>query len=321
MICPYCFKNRHFRIQKKKGSRVVYYCTRCKSEISKTYYESINIPLTNIGLVGYVNHGKTVFSHSMLYLLKSLSFYWENHFVEPLDDHSNYAINVGVPQLQSGKMFDSSISGYPRSIFLKLNNMPYFKNRFINIFDTGGRLFDNLEFMTKNGRYFANTQVVFFIISLPEKNMVGDWNIKIMKLLDRYINVVYSRYGIKISKQQNAAFIFTKADELIRLNGEVNLPENIQHQIKEGDISNYRELSNNTLSDIEINSGNIETWLRNKNCNSFINMAKNHFKNTNFSMVSSIPYTPKNGIRNGSISMIDPKRVLDPLIWALHVTS
>jgi len=321
MKCPYCFRINRFRIQKKKGSRIVYYCSLCKSEIPKVFLESPETPFTKIGMIGYSGHGKTVYNISMLYLLNSLHAYWNNFFFETLDDTSHIAMHSAVPDLKEGRMFMRTNAIFPRPTFLRLNNTPLLNTQFVSLFDTGGRLFDNLDMMTRKGRYLAHANVIFFFISLTEEDMLDNWNIKIMKLLDRYINVVYSRYGVKTKKKQNIAFILTKSDELIKLNGEYKLPENVIINYENGTIEKYRHFEKSTLENMKNSSDAIESWLRSNNCNSFINFAKNHFKNISFVMTSSIGSTPENGKLKEELNIQNPKCVLDPLLWAMHISN
>lgn len=69
MKCPYCFSE--FKNKKRvKGTRQVYYCNLCESEIHRAYVEFPKIPITRIGLVGYTGHGKTVYITSLFYMLQ-----------------------------------------------------------------------------------------------------------------------------------------------------------------------------------------------------------------------------------------------------------
>ncbi len=318
MKCPYCFRINRFRVQKKKGSRIVYYCSACRSEVPKDFIESEDIPHTTIGMIGYSGHGKTIYNLSMLYLLKALPECWPQFYFETLDDTSHGAMYFDVPNLEVGRMFMRTKAVYPRPLFLRLNHVPHFNTRFLRLFDTGGRLFENLDLMTKKGRYFAKVDVVFFFISLAEEDMLGSWNMKIMKLIDRYVNVVYSRYGVKTKKKQSIVFILTKADKLLKLNGEANLTNALKHYLSNGTIEQYKNIDNGKMEELKNNSEEVESWLRSNNCNGFINLAKNHFRNVRFTMISAIGNTPVNGKLEQELKVSDLKCVLDPLLLAMQ---
>lgn len=57
--------------------------------------------------------------------------------------------------------------------------------------------------------------------------MENKWNLKIMKLLYRYTHAIYSRYGLKTNRKQSIVFILSKADELMKLNGEQKVPKKL----------------------------------------------------------------------------------------------
>jgi hypothetical protein len=286
--------------------------------VPKDFIESEYIPHINIGMIGYSGHGKTIYNLSMLYLFKALPEYWSQFYFETLDDTSHSAMYFDVPNLEAGRMFMRTKAVYPRPIFLKLNHVPYFNNSFIRLFDTGGRLFENLDLMTQKGRYFAKVDVIFFFLSLAEEDMLDSWNLRIMKLIDRYINVVYSRYGVKTKKKQSIVFILTKADKLLEMNGEVSLTSELKQYLSKGTIEHYQNIDKGKLEEIKNQSEEIESWLRSNNCNGFINLAKNHFKSVGFTMVSAIGDTPVNGKLEQELKLHDPKCVLDPLLLAMQ---
>lgn len=62
-----------------------------------------------------------------------------------------------------GKIPATTQPVYPRPVFLRLNNILYFDHGFVSIFDTGGKFFKNIDLMTREGRYFARTDVLFFL--------------------------------------------------------------------------------------------------------------------------------------------------------------
>ncbi|MEN8118749.1 MAG: GTPase domain-containing protein [Bacteroidota bacterium] len=320
MKCPYCFKVSRFSVQRKKGSRKVYYCAYCKSELPRAFIESPETQYTKIGMIGYTGHGKTAYKTSLLYQLKALNDFWNDFYFETFDDTSHDSMYTRVSLLEQGRLPKSTRAVFPRPTFFRLNNFSYLRTRFVSMFDTGGKLFSRLDLMTRKGRYLANCNTIFFFISLTEEDMKDNWNLKIMKLLDRYSQVIYSRYGIKTSKKQNILFVLTKSDELVKLNNEQKLSENIVNYFESGTIEKYRNLDENWFNFIKLNSESIESWLRANNCNSFINSAKNHFKDVGFVMTSALGSAPIDDVSANKLSTKDPKGVLDPLIWALHIS-
>jgi hypothetical protein len=320
MKCPYCFRTTWYKDQRKKGSRVVYYCPRCKSEVPKDHMESKEFQFTNIGMIGYTGHGKTTYLISILHMLKSLHKYWDEFFFETLDDKSHAMTYYQAQELEQGIMPASTRAIYPMPTFIRLNHTPYFDIRYISLFDTGGQLFENLELMTRKGRFYTQAKVIFFLISLSEKDMTDNWNLKIMKLLDRYVQVVYSRYGTKTSRNQNIVFILTKSDELLKLETEQRLPESVINYYKNNTIEQYGQIDKNTFDTIKLNSDQLEKWLRSHNCNSFINLAKSHFRNVSFALTSVFEHAQSENNLTDKL-ILNPRCVLDPLIWSMNLVS
>jgi GTP-binding protein EngB required for normal cell division len=302
---------------KKKGSRKVYYCSLCQSEIPRIYFESPDLSYTKIGLLGYSGHGKSTFVTALMSTLNQLTNSWKNLTIETLDDDSHHSLNYKTTELIKGNMPLPSPAVYPRPTFFKLSGFPDSDLRFISIFDTGGKLFENLELMTKKGRFYSHTDVIYFVISLVEEEMKDIWNMKIMKLLDRYINVVYSRYGTKTAKKQDIIFILTKADQLLKLENGKKMDQEISSKLMKSPIDNYIQSPSDIKNQINENSERIEYWLRSNNCNSFINFAKDHFRNVSFSLVSIYGSTDS---EENKIKLLTPDKhwaVLDPFIWTL----
>lgn len=321
MKCPYCFKVTTLHIQKKKGSRIVYYCSRCLTEVPKGFIDSPDIPYIKIGLVGYSGHGKTTFLTSLLHQLTRLHTYWDNYYFEMLDDNSRESIYYKPVRIERGESLSPTRAIFPRPTFIQLKNVPEFNNCFVSFFDTGGRLFENLDLMTSKGRFLAQSDVIFFFVSLAEEDMTGNWNLKIMKLLDRYIHVIYSRFGIKTQKNQSIVFILTKADRLLKLNGAINLPDDVISYNRKSDLKQYWQLDNDLFQNILENSQNIENWLRASDCNSFINLANNHFKKVSFVLSSSLSNFSEVNELESRLVLNSAKCMLEPLLLAIRQNS
>jgi len=317
MNCPYCFKDLKIKVQ-ERGATKQYYCRQCESEIHRAYIDYSNTPFTRIGMVGFTGHGKTVYITSLFYQLQALDAYWSGYYFETLDDFTHDIMFEKVLELKKGRLFSGTPINFPEPAFIRFSNIPHFGSQIVSMYDIGGGVFDNLDLMTQKGRYLAHSDTVFFIMSLLEDDIENDWNLKTMKLLDRYIQVVYSRFGANLSKKQNIVFVFTKSDALAKLEGERKLSPELADYFNNGSLERFHHLDTYSFHQIKYNSDNIENWLRTNKCNGFINLAKNHFRTVNFVLVSSLGDAPvDNKLANG-VSPTDPKCVLDPFLWALY---
>ncbi len=317
MKCPYCFRDLKIKVQKKE-SRHLYYCSRCESEIHRAYVDYPNTPFTRIGMVGYTGHGKTVYITSLFYQLQALDAYWDNYYFETLDDFTHEIMFEKVFELKKGNLFSGTPINFPEPAFIRFNNMPVLGTQIVSMYDIGGGVFDNLDLMTQKGRYLAHSDTIFFIMSLIEEEIYEDWNMRTMKLLDRYIHVVYSRFGANLSKKQNIVFVFTKSDELAKDEGEKALSYEVADYFKNGTIEQFGHFDSYSFDQMQNNSANIESWLRSNGCNGFINLANNHFRSVSFVMTSSLGDAPIKNKLSKELVPTDPKCVLDPFLWALY---
>jgi hypothetical protein len=317
MKCPYCFKELKIKVQ-ERGSTQLYNCIRCETEIHRAYVDFPRLPFTRIGMVGYTGHGKTVYITSLFYLLQNLDSFWDGYYFETLDDFTYDIMYEKVSELKKGRLFSGTPINFPEPAFIRFDKMPYFDTQIVSMYDIGGGVFDNLDLMTQKGKYLAHSDTIFFIMSLVEKDIVDDWNMKTMKLLDRYIHVVYSRFMADLSKKQNIVFVFTKSDELAKLENERKLSPEVADYFNNGTIEQFHQLFDFTFDRIKHNSDNIENWLRVNNCNGFINLAKSYFRTVNFVLVSALGDAPIDNKLVREISPLDPKCVLDPFLWALY---
>lgn len=317
MKCPYCFRDLKIKVQ-KKGSRHLYYCSRCESEIHRAYVDYPNTPFTRIGMVGYTGHGKTVYITSLFYQLQALDAMWDNYYFETLDDFTHDIMFEKVLELKKGNLFSGTPINFPEPAFIRFNNMPTLGTQIVSMYDIGGGVFDNLDLMTQKGKYLAHSDTVFFIMSLIEDDIKDDWNLRTQKLLDRYIHVVYSRFGANLSKKQNIVFVFTKSDELAKEESPNQLSFEVVDYFKNGTLEQFRHFDNYAFEQIKHNSNNIENWLRSIGCNGFLNAAKNHFRSVSYVMTSSLGEAPVDNKLVKQLSPLDPKCVLDPFLWALY---
>lgn len=317
MKCPYCFKELKLKEQ-TKGSTRLYNCIKCESEIHRAYVDYPGTPFTRIGMVGYTGHGKTVYITSLFYQLQALDSYWDGYYFETLDDFTHDIMFEKVLELKKGNLFSGTPINFPEPAFIRFNNMPYFDTQIVSMYDIGGGVFDNLDLMTQKGKYLAHSDTIFFIMSLVEEDIAKDWNLKTMKLLDRYIHVVYSRFMANLSKKQNIVFIFTKSDELNKATDERKLREDVADYFNHGTLNKFHYLDDYSFQQIKNNSDNIENWLRFNNCNGFINLAKSHFRTVSFVLVSALGDAPVKNKLVKELSPMGPKCVLDPFLWALH---
>ena len=174
MKCPYCVRKLRLKVQ-GQGSRHLYYCSKCETEIHRAYVDFPNTPFSRIGMVGYTGHGKTVYITSLFYQLQALDSFWDSYYFETLDDFTHDIMFEKVLELKKGRLFSGTPINFPEPAFIRFNSLPFFKTQIVSMYDIGGGVFDNLDLMTQKGKYLAHSDTIFFIMSLVEDDIIKDF--------------------------------------------------------------------------------------------------------------------------------------------------
>jgi hypothetical protein len=124
--------------------------------------------------------------------------------------------------------------------------------------------------------------------------------------------------GANLSNKQNIVFVFTKSDELVKVEKERKINNELVDYFNNGSLERFRFLDKNSFNRIRHNSDQIERWLKDNNCFGFINLANSHFRSVAYVMVSSLGDAPVDNKLTKGLSPLGPKCVLDPFLWALQ---
>jgi len=323
--CPYCLEIVDPTVENKDHTPV-YICpnNECKAALPRDLVEK-KIPQATIGLVGFTGHGKTVYLTSLFYILKILrrdkrnpwgeDFNWES-----LDDNTHKIMCEHVPLFEASKLPDSTPENFPHPALIQFTNTPFFKNYFLSFYDTAGRVYEETEKIAETGRFVAHSEVVLFIISI--KDCGTSWADKMESLLETYIRAVYDKLRVDLKKNQHLIVVLTKADSLIRL------PTGLKNFLQNGSYEWYlvnnpneeKSIVRAKVRELKEHSRGIKEWLEKNNCRGFTNLAKQKFKSVEYTIVSSTGAEPIGNRLATKLKPQDPKRVLDPFLWALEKT-
>lgn len=303
-VCPYCLTE-----QKKfesRGKPLKYNCSECKSIIPRSYAEMVEIPRASVGLVGFSGHGKTVYLTSLFSTLSKLSRYWNGYYYRSLDDYTHNLLYEKVPAFDSGELPDSTPANFPHPAIIQYNKIPTYKNSFINFYDTAGETYNDVEGIQRNGRFVANSNVIFFIISIEDCEF-EDLDDGMCKLLDTYITAVYENLSIDLKTKQEIVVVFTKADLIMD-----KLPEQLKEWLLQGEVDNYGINVDETVLNVNYHSGLIAAWLSGElKCDRFMNMLNDNFIDVKYTIVSST------GLGGDESEIPNPLRVVDPFFAIL----
>lgn len=319
MKCPYCLSQSQPSLEKREF-RTVYVCSNrsCGAEIHRDYVEQINIQRGFIGLVGFSGHGKTSYLTILFYLLRQFtrSNTWNDFYFQTLDENTHDIIYNVVNILEKkSELPESTPQNFPLPSLIYFKNIYLFGDYFISFYDTAGAVYEDINRITNMGRFVAGSDVVFFIISINDCGT--DFINEMERLLDIYVNAVYNHLRINLKESQHLIIVLTKGDMIQKL------PRNIIQFLQEGSINWYKinDKTESNLQSLKDQSDQIKDWLEKMGGRGFIKRANDKFKSVEFTLVSSTGAAPTGIKLSARLRPEDPKRVLDPFLWALEKIS
>lgn len=309
MKCPYCVNNITPQL-KQKDNRSIYECTSCKREIHRDIVEDVKAPQTSIGLIGYTGHGKTVYITSLFYVMKFFQSSWPGYHYLCLDNEANTMVYERVRHFEeNAELPPGTPINFPHPHLISYNKLPCFGDVRLTYYDVGGQVYENPASISDQGRFVAHADTIFFLLSITEFGSL--WTSEIQKRLDIYVNAVKNSMRVDTKQNQNLVVVLTKADLLF-----TRLPDALQKYVSSGDYTRYHNLKE-TFKNMKISSKQIRQWLMDEQAGGFINLAESSFKRVEYCVVSSTGSDPVKGRLVSKLNPKDPKRMLDPLLWAL----
>lgn len=309
IYCPYCLT-----VVPKADN-----CESCKEPLHKLYqkHSDGNHPPELISIVGFSGHGKTVYLASLLYALTyEIQQAWPGFFRRSLDQHAIDHLRRNMDILRGGDLPDSTRLNFPKPSIQQLQHMPGYRSRVVALYDPPGEAFDVDQRIEKYARFVAQARATFFLISLED--LEPPYGGEMHRLLEVY-TLGMANLDAK-SHQQHLIVVFTKADALLNefLSGKptlVNYLDDDSPMLLQ-DMSTYFAQMQSTS---EALSQFVRTELQAEN---FDNLAQDEFKSVTYCIVSALGSPPEiSEEQEAKLSVaIQPRRVLDPLLWLLEKT-
>jgi hypothetical protein len=296
---------------KQKDNRSVYECTTCRREIHRDIVEGEKTPQTSIGLIGYTGHGKTVYITSLFYVLKFFQSSWPGYHYLCLDNEANTMVYERVRHFEeNAELPPGTPINFPHPHLISYSSLPHFGDVRLTYYDVGGQVYENPASISDQGRFVAHADTIFFLLSITEFGPL--WTSEIQKRLDIYVNAVKNSMRVDTKKNQNLVVVLTKADLLTK-----KLSEPLQKHVFSGDYTRYNKLKE-AFSEMRMSTKQIRKSMMDEQAGGFINLAESSFRRVEYCMVSSTGSDPVKGRLASKLNPKDPKRMLDPLLWALQ---
>lgn len=318
ILCPYCLGDIPYDSSTK-------YCInpKCKYEVPVLYGQKFKQhPPLFIQVIGWSRVGKTVFLQALTYLFEDLNIIWKNYRYAPDTDPTLNFLKDVRDARADGRLPAPTTMGMKDAYIMLLSDMPRWGSRSIVVRDCAGETFQEIDFDIEYLPYLLHVPTTFFVISLSDIKKSDRFD----DLLTSYIRSM-SKNNVDFKKQKkNIIVILSKADQLSD-----ELPPKVMNYLSNDPILDaiqsqdtnssfgYDRMSK-YMNEMEEISVEIENFLQKRSSGiGFIRNAQAENIKLKFCAVSSLGAKPN---PDNTLDMgWQPRRVLDPFLWALEFQS
>ncbi len=298
-----------------------YRCPQCKEVVPAAYVRGyVRYPPVIVNTVGHAAHGKTVYLHSLLRLLRrgELAPMWPDFHCTALDEFSLTALSTAGRDLDEGRLPPPTQQVFPRPVLLRLKAIPSMADSTLAIYDASGEAYKTVSRMGQYARFISHARFKLFLISISKlREGKKDVAVEIDEHLDRY------RLGMEAlganTKEQDLIIVYTMADELtdVRENWEI-----LREYVLKDDLRGLSKMRR-YMYGMHLASQLASVYTaRGLGAMQVVAKARHEFRSVRFFMVSALGARPRETIINGErTKRLDhkpvPRRVIDPLLACL----
>ena len=302
MLCPFCLKDT------PKSP-----CQTCHQALPLLYVQSQRsfggTKRVILSAVGFSGHGKTVFLATLLHELENrLTQLWPRFYRQALDLDTVLTVQHNLKILSLGDLPDSTRRNFPKPSIHLLTPIPQIGDRIMIAYDPPGEAFESDEMIESYAHFISRSPTVIFIISIKDLQEPRHENAK--RLLNTYV-LGMARLGAR-PKTQHIIVAFTKADQLTSELAPyplvlAHISTSTQHDVRQ---------PKSYLKQLKVVSGELRKYvIQDLQAQSFVNLAEASFKSVEYCAISALGSAPEDGHLT---TTIQPKCVVDPLIWILE---
>lgn len=310
MLCPICLDE----VQFLKDAKVGYSCPNCKDPVPAMYPAGYSqYPPSVFSSVGFRGHGKTVYLASLFHVLAHLELprHWRDYYKTAAGDRSQEIVDANVEMLKRGRLPDSTAQNFPKPTLVQLKGIPARNGTTLLCYDAAGESFEKAARMVNYARFFARSNAVLLLVSVPDLEREGLEPAREMeRLLAVYRNGIAELGGT--TRTQRLVVVYTKADEWRVLDRPQyrGLRDHLAAGTFDG-LADYRAYRNSLRTVSGQLRGLTEGHLR---AQGFLSNIKDNFAGAEFCVVSALGASARGQQLETAIA---PRRVLDPLLWVL----
>lgn len=317
VVCPFCFEQ--FKLDESVEHQPK--CPKCGRTIpiNAVDYRAGLRPRI-IGLLGAKEAGKTHFIGSMLECLRrsGINFNWALTGLG--DSIERFRVEFFEPIFVERRPVPLSLKGAgkkPLSFKLSIQAPEGKLNViFLTFFDTAGESFASEEMIEQESDYVCSSDGLILLLdplqlpgvrrALQGKVELPNKQLDTEDIVQRTANILRRRKKIRAQNRIKTpiAITFSKLDLLLGL---CPASSPLGHESKHAGVFSQSE-----FDDID---GEIRAHLHEWEGASLITQVAHNFRTSGFFGISALGCNPE----NGKLPALAPKRVLDPLIWHLHL--
>jgi hypothetical protein len=319
MLCPYCGRDVKFvKVPTKTTYENSYECPHCKARAPNRYgkpEEYEKYPPVHLCAVGSREHGKTSYFAALFWFLfrRLDSSVWPKFFCGGIDatesDKQPNPYRQMADSFGAGELPDANPQIFPAPTFFRLDDMPGRPNCTLLCYDTAGEAFDSPAGIGQYAGYVFSARCVLMFFGLGGAE--GDPADYMHRLLNRYTTTLHEK-----TKAQHLVVVYTKGD-VLDLSGEY---ADLTDYLRRGERWGLEDMSAWLERRIRVSRRLEEYTDKVLRASHFVHMANKHFASVEYSLVSVLGAVPEKRDGNRLAVHATPKRVLDPLLWAIEKT-
>ena len=270
-------------------------------------------PPVVVSVIGFRQHGKTIYLDSLFYAFKQLlPQHWPGFYTIPLNEECLETVNKGIKGLDRGELPDASPKVFPRPTIVQMRGVPFQPNSTLLCYDTSGEAFEKPTQLVQYASFVKRARTVMFLIAVPK---LADAAGEMDKLLNTYL-IGMAELDAR-TPDQHLMVVYTQADEMIP---HLTHWPDVQDYLKQGSIDKLAHLPA-YIPQMRNVSDRLRDFTRTQlNAHEFLskadaNKANANFKSVSFTIVSALG-AKSNGDRLSQ--QITPRCVLDPLLLGME---
>lgn len=292
-----------------------------------------------IQVFGWSGHGKTVFLDALRLMLLDMRKLWPDYTFQAISEEDMKKETELRGTLRQGKMPPSTTRvsdlGELKVNIMKLEKMAGYRNKWLVVMDYPGELFQAFDVRADLMPFLKGSPTTFFIISIP---LLTDPSRPTGESIDQLMNI-YIETMLRLEKQggrksrdglaftgdkRQVIVVLTMADLLVG-----RMPVELRRYLQNDTLwtrlrsPNSQPFSIEEMHDyfaeMERVSDQIRDWLLTDSDgapggSNLVGLLESTEVTAHYSMISAVGFQPD----SDNPMPIQPKRVLDPFLWALQ---